>query len=112
MKLPSLLTMTMLLGSSLSFHSCVSRPTIADTEQCSIVLAETLETSYCLCRQYRFSEAFVGAPTEEVFQFPVKKCDRLVGWEPETYAKVARFWEAVRFAIQANTRQRSPRGDK
>jgi len=101
------LPLLVLLTSFLSFPSCVSRPSIDDTPQCSPVFVYSpdenfidRQESYCQCRTYRFSISYVGAVSGTITREPIEKCDRLVGWEPVTYARVARFWDAVRAVIE------------
>ena len=87
----------MLLISFLSLAACQNAPTIRDTEQCFVYLGETQDESFCGCRQYRFSEDYVGVvPGSQPVLHPLDYCHKLIGWRPDEYLEVTNYWGEVR----------------
>jgi hypothetical protein len=99
-----LLTLLILLQSCHSIPDNVSK-------QCSPVfvydnIGKILEDkSACLCRTYKFSKDYVGAEVGQVEFKPLVTCDRVVGWTPDEYVKVASYWEAVRSYFDDKTEE-------
>jgi hypothetical protein len=83
---------------------------VRDTLQCSPVFKYveieaigyiSMEESYCICRQYRFNEDYVGpVPAGPVTYEPIQSCNKLIGWSPKEYALVSNYWEELRRAIK------------
>ena len=98
---------TMLALALISFLSgCGTAPTIEDTAQCSpyfvYVTIENkefidVEKSSCFCRSYHFGEDYVGPQVGGVnWKEPLHSCNKIIGWAPTIYTKVASYWEELR----------------
>lgn len=84
-------------------HSCQSYQHVS--EQCSPKFSYVDETkkqidvdsSVCFCRQYKFSQDFLGSIQNTSVDKPLSYCDRIIGFKD--YAKTQSFWESVRLEI-------------
>ena len=57
------------------------------------------ENSRCLERQYKYSKEYIG-PVGSTKEVPIEYCDKMLGYDPETYLKVLKFMEDVRAKIK------------
>ena len=92
-------------------------PTVADEPQCTpyfvykqFVSDELTfqyidtEESKCFCRLYHFGMDGIGAK-EKAKEFPIGRCDRLIGWEPVPYTRVQNYWVLVlRYIAKVKTK--------
>ena len=70
-------------------------PTIAPQTRCVVVLQSTLEDSYCRCHSYEWTIDRIGRVGEST-NYEIQKCDKLIGFEPDTYVNVYTWFESIR----------------
>lgn len=94
------LVQTLLILLSINFlSSCKDDfPTIQPKERCVIVLTEKSEDSfkgYCRCHLYNWSSESIGRITESQ-NFPIDKCNKLVGFNPDNSTEIYNWQESIR----------------
>lgn len=70
-------------------------PSIEPQTRCVVVLQSTLEESYCRCHSYEWTIVRIGRVGEST-NYPIQKCDKLIGFEPDVYVNVYTWWEDIR----------------
>lgn len=70
-------------------------PIIEPQTRCVVVLQSTLEDSYCRCHLYEWTADRIGRVNEST-NYPIQKCDKLIGFEPDTYVSIYTWWESIR----------------
>lgn len=83
-------------------------PKIAPQQRCVAVFIDKklIEnnpyfTGYCRCHLYEWNDVHIGRITESV-DYPLDKCDKLIGFEPDSYAAVWSWWENLRLWSNRN----------
>lgn len=81
-------------------------PTIEPQVRCVNVLLEkkSIEgipfyTGYCRCHNYEWTIERIGRVGNSI-DYSMEKCDRLVGFEPDTYEKIYMWWEEIRLWLK------------
>jgi len=75
-------------------HSCKGIPTL-DVKQRIF----DYQNSRCVERDYRYSSQYIG-PFGSQSEVSIEKCDKLIGFDPETYTEVFEWQEARRRDFQ------------
>ena len=65
------------------------------------------ESSKCFCRQYRVSPEFIG-PTSESKNYPIEKCNKIIGYSPKEYVELNNLMEYVRVNINTSDKKLYP----
>ena len=92
--------------------SCASlkteMPKIAPQQRCIVVFTSKqyidgidYRTGYCRCHLYEWDESHIGRITESV-DYSLDRCDKLIGFEPDSYAAVWSWWENLRLWSNRN----------
>lgn len=87
----------------ISLSSCKGDfPSIKPQVRCvSVLMSEEIingiphYSGYCRCHLYEWSSARIGRIGESV-DYDLLKCNKLIGFEPDTYVNVWTWWESVR----------------
>lgn len=95
-------TLILLLIISTSTSCKDNFPTISPQVRCVNVLLEEkivdgvpFYSGYCRCHLYEWSSTNIGRISESV-NYDLLKCNKLIGFEPDTYEKVWTWWESIR----------------
>lgn len=89
-----------MLLSTVFLSSCKdSFPTIEPQTRCVVVIQETLENSYCRCHLYEWNIDRIGRVGESV-NYDIQKCNKLIGFEPDTYGNIYNWWEQIRLWLK------------
>lgn len=52
-------------------------------------------SGYCRCHLYEWTINHIGRVSESE-NYPMSKCNKLIGFEPDPYANVYNWWESIR----------------
>jgi hypothetical protein len=52
-------------------------------------------SGYCRCHLYEWSMDRIGRVSESE-DYPMSKCNKLIGFEPDTYVSIYTWWESIR----------------
>jgi len=81
-------------------------PKIAPQERCFNVLLEKVViddvafySGYCRCHSYEWTIDRIGRVGESQ-DYEMAKCDKLIGFTPDTYAKVNNWWNEIRLWLK------------
>jgi hypothetical protein len=106
------LKMKLILPLMILISGCNEFPVITPQKRCVNVLLEEVvindisyRSGYCRCHLYEWSRDRIGRIGDST-NFPMSKCDKLIGFEPDTYANVWTYWESIRLWLK---RQKSPK---
>ena len=85
-------------------------PTIEPQVRCINVLlvekdvdGDKFYSGYCRCHLYEWSADRIGRVGESV-NYDLLKCNKLIGFEPDTYGKVYIWWESIRLWLSRKNR--------
>lgn len=88
-------------------------PTINPQVRCVNVLMDsqiidgtTYYSGYCRCHLYEWSSDRIGRIGDSV-DYSLEKCNKLIGFEPDTYEKVWTWWESIRLWLNRNKQNQS-----
>jgi hypothetical protein len=101
------LILMLLLISFLS--SCKNQfPSIEPQVRCINVLlvekdvdGDKFYSGYCRCHLYEWSIDRIGRVGESI-DYDLAKCNKLIGFEPDTYSNVYIWWENIRLWLNRN----------
>ena len=84
-------------------------PSIKPQQRCvNILLDEKIiddvpyYTGYCRCHLYEWSINNIGRVSEST-DYDMMKCNKLIGFEPDTYQEVFMWWEKIRLFLISDT---------
>jgi len=97
------LKLTLMLLLIISLSSCKGGfPTIEPQLRCVSVLLNEKDvdgdkyySGFCRCHLYEWTSERIGRVGESV-DYELVKCNKLIGFEPDTYGKVYIWWENIR----------------
>lgn len=94
--------LTLLLILSISVSCKDNFPSILPQVRCVNVLLDEkiidgvpFYSGYCRCHTYEWSIDHIGRVSESA-NYELMKCNKLIGFEPDTYEKLWTWWEEVR----------------
>lgn len=77
-------------------------PSILPQNRCvSVLLDEKIiegvpyYAGYCRCHLYEWTIDHIGKVSDSV-DYELKSCDKLIGFQPDTYQKIWSWWEEIR----------------
>ncbi|MEY3787126.1 MAG: hypothetical protein RIQ94_184 [Pseudomonadota bacterium] len=82
--------------------SCDDFPTIPPQERCVIIL-ESDSGPYCRCHLYHWSAEGIGRIGESK-DYDVMKCDKLIGFSPDSSGAIYAWQESVRLWLKRKGR--------
>ena len=83
----------------ISSPSCKEQiPTIQPQKRCVVVFTSREYDKvggYCRCHQYEWTLEHIGRVGEST-DYPLEECDKLIGFQPDTYEVIWSWWESLR----------------
>lgn len=55
-------------------------------------------SGYCRCHLYEWTASNIGRVSDST-NYELQKCNKLIGFEPDTYTKVWTWWEDIRLFL-------------
>lgn len=60
-----------------------------------IIEGVSYHSGYCRCHLYEFTSEHIGKVGESI-DYDSMKCDKLVGFDPDTFGTIYMWWESIR----------------
>jgi hypothetical protein len=60
-------------------------------------------SGYCRCHLYEWSNSHIGRVSDSM-DYQLRKCDKLIGFEPDSYAIIWTWWESIRLWLNRQKR--------
>ena len=77
-------------------------PSIKPQERCVIAFEQQIEvdgtkfySGFCRCHLYEWNLSRIGRIGESQ-NYEIEKCNKLIGFTPDTYEKVYTWWDSIR----------------
>lgn len=100
LRLKSRLILLLIILTSVSCRD--NFPAIEPQTRCVNVLLEEkivdgvpFYSGYCRCHLYEWNSSRIGRVSEST-NYELLKCNKLIGFEPDTYEKIWTWWENIR----------------